>query len=120
MSIPKAFNRIFISLIDDCILVFPDDDELKKYKKGARILDEFNTKKPSTIFKTYSTPFREYIDKKDEAFFLNNDYSKIDVVDNDVICFINKIKKLWNNLSIENKEKIWKYLQTLCTLTDRL
>ena len=42
MSIPKAFNKIFISLIDDCILVFPEDNDLKNYKKGAKILDQFN------------------------------------------------------------------------------
>ena len=53
-------------------------------------------------------------------FFLNNDYSNIDVVDDEITSFINKIKELWNDLTDDNKEKIWKYLQTLCTLTDRL
>lgn len=120
MSITKAFNKIFISLIDDCILVFPNDMELKKYKKGARILDQFNPKKPYAVFKTYSTPFREYIDTKNEQFFLKNDYSNIKEVDDDVTNFINKIKKLWSELTEDNKEKIWKYLQTLCTLTDKL
>lgn len=120
MSIPKAFNKIFISLIDDCILVFPNDLELKKYKKGARILDQFNPKKPSAIFKTYSEPFRKYIDTRDEHFFMKNDYSKIEEVDDDVTNFINKIKELWNELTDDNKDKIWKYLQTLCSLTDKL
>ena len=69
MSIPKAFNKIFISLIDDCIMVFPDDNDLKNYKKAARILDQFNPIKPSTIYKTYSEPYREYINNKDEVFF---------------------------------------------------
>ena len=120
MSIPKAFNKIFISLIDDCILVFPEDNDLKNYKKGAKILDQFNPKKPSIIFKTYSEPYRTHIENRDEAFFLNNDYSTIDAVDDDVTNFINKIKILWNDLSDDNKEKIWKYLQTLCALTDRI
>ena len=122
MSIYKAFNKIFISLIDDCILVFPEDPNFKNYRKGAKILDQFNTLKPAQVYKKYSSMYRQYIDTKNEDFFLNNDYSKLNVVadDDEVTNFINNIKLHWNDLSTENKDKIWKYLNTLCLLTDKL
>ena len=72
MSIYKAFNKIFISLIDDCILVFPEDPNFKNYRKGAKILDQFNTLKPAQVYKKYSSMYRQYIDTKNEDFFLNN------------------------------------------------
>jgi hypothetical protein len=122
MSLYKAFNNVFISLLEDCILVFPNDSDFKKYRKGANILNEFNPRKPASIYKEYSSMFREQINNKDETFFLNNDYSDLKEVqeDNDVIAFINKIKGCWVQLSDDNKGKIWQYLQTLCTLADKI
>ena len=122
MSIYKAFNKIFISLIDDCILVFPEDPNFKNYRKVAKILDQFNTLKPAQVYKKYSSMYPQYIDTRNEDFFLNNDYSKLNEVadDDEVTNFINNIKLHWNDLSTENKDKIWKYLNTLCLLTDKL
>ena len=55
-------------------------------------------------------------------FFLENEYSEIKAANEDdentVEQVINKLKKYWGELSIENKEKIWKYLETLIKLSD--
>lgn len=122
MSIYKAFNNVFLSLLDDCIIVFPNDPEFKKYKKGAKLLDTFNPRKAAQVYKDYSFVYREKINNKDERFFIQNDYSDIQEVqeDNEIVKFIEKIKSCWLQLSDENKEKIWKYLQTLSILSDKI
>lgn len=122
MSVYKAFNNVFLSLLDDCILVFPDDNDFKKYKKGAKLLDKFNPRKAIQVYKEYSSAFREKINIKDEDFFIKNDYSEFQEVqeDNEIVKFIEKIKSCWLQLSNENKEKIWKYLQTLSILSDKI
>ena len=65
--------------------------------------------------------YKEKILNKDESFFLDNDYSEIKQANEDentVEQVINKLKKYWKELSSENKEKIWKYLETLIKLAD--
>jgi hypothetical protein len=122
MSVYKAFNNVFLSLLEDCILVFPNDPDFKKYKKGAKLLDTFNPRKAAQVYKDYSAVYREKINTKDEGFFIQNDYSDIQEVqeDNEIVKFIEKIKSCWLKLSVENKEKIWKYLQTLSILSDKI
>ena len=52
---------------------------------------------------------------------MHNEYSEIKQANEDentVEQVINKLKVYWKELSIENKEKIWKYLETLIKLSD--
>lgn len=122
MSICQAFNNVLIDFINDCILVFPEDNDFKKYKHGAEILKKYNPKKIPTIFKQYIQNYIPKISSKDEKFFLENDYSEIDIVnqDNELIELIKKIKIYWVNLSDENKDKIWSYLNILIQLSNKL
>ena len=122
MSVYKAFNNVFLSLLEDCILVFPNDADFKEYKKGAKILDTFNPRKAAQVYKDYSSIYSDKIRNRDEGFFIKNDYSDIQEVqeDNEIVKFIEKIKTCWIQLSEENKDKIWKYLQTLSILCDKI
>jgi hypothetical protein len=122
MSVVKAFNNVLIDFMDDCILVFPEEKEFKKYKRGAQVLKDYNPKKIPIIFKEYSKIYRAKIDVRDETFFLENNYNDIDEVqeDNDLIELIDKIKKYWTKLTTENKDKIWKYIEVLVKLSDKI
>ena len=83
----------------------------------ATYLTAFN----NLIFKAYSHIYKEKILNRDETFFLDNDYSEIKKANEDentVEQVINKLKKYWGELSEENKDKIWKYLETLIKLSD--
>jgi hypothetical protein len=119
MSVAKAFNNVLIQFMDDCMMVFPEEKEFKKYKRGAEVLKEYNPKKVPTIFKEYAKLYREKIDKRDETFFLENEYSDIQE-DNELIGLIDKIKKYWKNLTEDNKDKIWKYIEVLVKLSDKI
>ena len=99
-SVYKTFNMVFIKLIEDFISLFPNDLELKRYRRGAMLYKQFNTRKPFNVFKEYSQPFRSKIEEKDETFFINNNYNDIAEVSksNDIQSFIQKIKLLEPNI----------------------
>lgn len=123
MSFYKAFNNVFIQMVEDCILVFPQDNQFRLYKNAAELLSKFNPRKPCSVYKEYASMYKTQIINKDETFFLNEDYSKIDAVqqdEGDVLNFIYKMKTCWKQLSEDNKEKIWKYLNTLLVITDKI
>ena len=118
-----AFNNIIFKFIDDLINTFPEESEFKVYKQTLVILKAANAKKMCILFKNYSYIYREKINGKDESFFINNDYSELkeasESFDNDsVSAIINKLKVYWEELSNENKDKIWKYLNTMIQLSD--
>tara|TARA_A100000164_G_C21306481_1_gene495690 strand:- start:47 stop:424 length:378 start_codon:yes stop_codon:yes gene_type:complete len=116
-----AFNNLIFKFTDDLIETFPEENDFKVYKRALTILKSANAKKMCVIFKSYSQIYREKILNKDETFFLVNDYAEIKEANDDentVEQVINKLKKYWGELSEDNKQKIWKYLETLIKLSD--
>ncbi len=116
-----AFNNLIFKFTDDLIETFPEENDFKVYRRAFSILKSANAKKMCVIFRNYSQIYREKILSKDETFFLDNDYSEIKEANEDentVEQVINKLKSYWGELSAENKEKIWKYLETLIKLSD--
>lgn len=121
MSILRAFNNIIINFIDDCILVFPEEDDFKVFKRGLNVLIKFNPKKILNIFKQYLVLYRQKIEEKNEDFFLENDYDIVKKYnDKEIFDIINKIKKYWKTLNDNNKDKIWGYLGLLVQVSDKI
>ena len=116
-----AFNNLIFKFTDDLIETFPEENDFKVYKRALTILKAANAKKMCVIFKNYSYIYKEKILSKDESFLLANEYSEIKQANEDentVEQVINKLKLYWKELSDENKQKIWKYLETLIKLSD--
>ena len=119
-----AFNNIIFKFIDDLINTFPEESEFKVYKQTLIILKAANAKKMCLLFKNYSNMYREKINGKDETFFINNDYNELKEAsmksfdDDSVSAIIDKLKIYWVELSNENKDQIWKYLNTMIQLSD--
>ena len=119
-----AFNNVIFKFIDDLINTFPEESEFKVYKQTLVILKAANAKKMCVLFKNYSDIYRDKINGKDESFFINNDYSELKEANDEsfntdsVGAIINKLKVYWGELSNENKDKIWKYLNTMIKLSD--
>ena len=121
MSILSGFNNILINFIDDCILVFPEEDDFKVFKRGLNVLIKFNPKKILNIFKQYLVLYRQKIEEKNEDFFLENDYDIVKKYnDKEIFDIINKIKKYWMTLNKNNKDKIWAYLLLLTQISDKI
>lgn len=121
MSILTAFNNIIIEFVDDCISVFPNDTDFKTYKNALLLLKKYNPKKIVTTFQEYLSIYRDKLEAKDETFFLNNTFKEVQKYENEEIFnVINRIKKYWKDLSNTNKEIIWKYIDTLIKLSDKI
>lgn len=121
MSILTAFNNIIIDFVDDCISVFPSDPEFKTYKNALLLLKKYNPKKIVDTFKEYVSLYREQLVSKDEQFFLNNSFKEVEKYNNEEIFnVINRIKTYWKDLTSENKQKIWKYIEVLIQLSDKI
>ena len=120
MSILSAFNNVIINFMEDCILVFPEENDFKIYKKGLQVYQKYNPKKILTIFNEYMSLYRVKILDKDESFFLENDYEIVHKYNNkEIFDIINKIKTYWMLLDENNKTKIWDYLLLLIKISDQ-
>jgi len=116
----SAFNNLILKFNDDLIIVFPEENDFKVYRRGFDFLIKSNAKKVCNLFKIYTFNYRQKIIDKDESFFLK-DASYNDVVntkDDGIVLIINKLKNYWGDLSEENINKIWEYMNTLITLGD--
>ena len=121
MSILTAFNNIVIDFIDDCIRVFPQDTHFKGYKQALLLLKKVNPRMISDSYKFYVEPYQNYIEEKNEKFFLESNYEEFEKTEH-VANVINQVKSYWTdpNLSQSNKDKIWEYVTVLHTLSKKL
>jgi len=114
-----AFNNLIIKFNNYLIETFPEENDFKIYKRGFELLFKANAKKSCIFFKNYIINYREKIINKDETFFLENDYRDIvDTSQDGMEDIVNKLKKYWDQLSDNNKTKIWDYLIALIKLSD--
>lgn len=116
-----AFVTQMDNFINDIILICPQDNDFKVFKNGIFLLKKTNPKKIAEIFKNYITQYRKKIVDKDEAFFLNNEYSELDISNEENFTVtMNKLKSYWKDLSDTNKDKVWQYFQVLLKLNDMI
>lgn len=116
----SAFNNLILKFNDDLIVVFPEENDFKVYRRGIDFLIKSNVKKVCNLFKINTFNYRQKILDRDESFFLK-DASYSDVVntkDEGIVLVINKLKNYWGDLSEENQKKIWDYMNTLIKLAD--
>ena len=116
-----AFVTQMVNFINDMILICPKDTDFKVFKNGIFLLKKTNPKKIANIFRDYITQYRKKIEDKDENFFLNNEYSELDISNEENFTTImNKLKSYWSDLTDINKAKVWQYLQVLLKLNDMI
>jgi len=115
----SAFNNLILKFNDDLILVFPEENDFKVYRRSLEWLIKSNAKKLCNLFKIYTFNYRQKILEKDESFFKDASYSDVvNTRDEGIVLIINKLKNYWGDLSVENKTKIWEYMNTLIKLSD--
>ena len=114
-----AFNNIVFKFNDELIETFPEETDFKAYKRALSILKSANAKKLCELFRNYSYYYRDQILKKDESFFLTVNYNELpDITDDYVKAMLDKLRKYWKELTLDNKNKIWEYLITMIKLSD--
>jgi len=118
----ELFNEKLDEFFKDIIVTFPDIVEFKRFKSGLTMLRNVDPRSPQTFFNNYvASKFKDAILSKDDSFFLdnNNDFGIVSTRKDYWVDFINQLKLLWGNISIENREVIWKYLHVLYILSEK-
>ena len=98
-------NEVFSSFLADIIKVFPE------YKE--RLYDIYYEDEGADVVQDQLNDFLKNVNKISEQI-VDNDFS---IFDKDPILLTNvSFKLLWNskNITKQNKESVWKYLQTFC------
>ena len=115
----KAFNKLVFQLNDDLIAVFPQESDFKLSKHTFELLDKVNYKKIFELVGPHLLMHKEALQNRDEAFFITTDASKY--VETDDLIIIKKLRDYWKqDMTPDNKEKVWSYLNNAIKLTDMI
>ena len=115
----KAFNKLVFQFNDDLIAVFPQENDFKLSKHTFELLDKVNYKKIFELVGPHLLMHKEAILSRDEAFFITTDASKY--VESDDLIIIKKLRDYWKqDMTPENKEKVWSYLNNALKLTNMI
>jgi len=114
----KTFNTHLLEFMDDIVTVFPREVDLltsRTFMQGV-----IKVKKRLVIeywYKHVYLLYKEHIDSGNFDYFLNKDYNE-DVLDNDILKGIEKMRSKIKLLSDENKEKSVTYVKNLSKLSN--
>lgn len=116
------FNDKMSEFFKDLANTFPNVSEFQDTRTFINFTRTLNPKLPQITFNNdVVSKYKDAILNKNENFFLNHDYEIESVnIQNDYCqSFINQLKNLWQNMSKDNKDIIWKYLHILIVLNDK-
>ena len=119
--IMRSFNTHFIELLDDILLIYPDNIEILTARKFFITIKQMN---PAILIKSWYInvyqKYKEYISQGNLDFFFNKDYSSdlLDVADSDdIIKMIDNVRNPFSKMSVENKIHSVSYLNNLNKLS---
>lgn len=120
-NIISIFNNQFSEFIDDFLRLFPDDLDILSAKNSLVLIRKTNPKLLIKVWNTYVViPYKSQIESGDFNFFVEKDYTK-DLVKNDnankIMQSIDKLREPIKSMSKENKEKTMKYIENLSKLS---
>jgi hypothetical protein len=108
-----AFNNTCIEFIDAIMSVLPSETNLLLIK--IYIKTKISQDKLVRRFIKYVLPVKNFITRRDEKFFMDNQY-----IDN---LFANKtvpfdFRAIWKKLNNENRESVWDWFNTLISIAE--
>ena len=122
MSLLKAFNSHLIEFIDDLIIIFPEDLDIRTSKTFIQGIVKVN---PKMIIKYYyeniAKTYKKQIDNGDISFFINKDYNEDlgnEWKTNKIHLTVDRWRNALQTTKDENKNKAMKYFQNLSKLTE--
>ena len=117
MSIVKNFNKVLMDFVNEIIVVFPNDKQIKLGKIALIGIKKIN---PSLLIRYWYdcifVPYHEEIEKGNIDYFIEKDYSEDVKVFNDPGYFmkaIDKFRQPIREMDDENKNKALRYVQAL-------
>ena len=118
----KTFNTQFFALLDDMLLIFPDNIDIATGRKSFETIKRAN---PTILIKIWLThvytPYHESINNGDIEYFINKDYgSDLNHISNvlEIIKVIDTIREPIRSMDDVNKGHTIKYIQVLSKLSE--
>ena len=118
----QTYLNQFSEFLDDTLILFPNDSDIKYCKNTFNIVKKTN---PKMIIKTWklfiADKYKSHIDNSDISFFINKNYNEdIKDINNSqyVIKTINRLKNPISKMDLNNKMKCMKYIQNLSKLSE--
>jgi hypothetical protein len=110
----ECFNSKLDEFLKDLTSSFPDIKDLRLVKNGLQLAKNIDVKLPQNFFNEHvALDYEEKIVKKDEDFFLQENYETIVQKHGIDLDIIGRLKDIWAKLGEKDKEIIWKYLHVL-------
>lgn len=119
MSIKQIFLQQTDNLIDELCSIFPKHNDILIFREKYNLVKSANSKLVIEYFVIYIYPLKKKIIDQDESFFLDGG-GQDEIKDNSGLKFRDNIKNLWvSEMSVENKDIIWKYFKTFIILCEK-
>ena len=116
----SVFNTQFSDMLRDLRTVFPDDPDFQFFQSAGGLLIATQPRALSKMFhENVSRKYADQILAQNDAFFLKEDYSSY-TYDDWSNMLVSKLKEYWKALSHDNRDIIWKYLQILVKLDQKI
>jgi hypothetical protein len=123
----ENFNNKLGEFLGELADTFPEINDLRLLKSSFSLMRNLSERTPQKMFDAHvAGPFGDKINRRDESFFLNFDYTDVVAsiaVDSSEaeqgLDIIGKLKTIWHTLDATNKDAIWKYLTVLMFLNGK-
>ena len=113
----EAFYSQFGEFLGELSKMYPDDKDFPAFATNLSVMKYMNPMYPIKFIKTdVIDKFDDKISTKDESFFLNNE----EIQESADIDIIYKLKNYISDMSSENKEVVWSYIQIITKLTKKI
>jgi len=109
----SAFNNLLRNIINIVASEFPEDRDLEYTRSQIELSFTVSPRTTIITFMKCLEPYIEKICRKDEDFFLN-------VVKKEKTLKNMKLHEKWDKLAINEREKLWKNVQKMVVLGDKI
>lgn len=118
LSPRKLMTLKVMEFLDDLDEILGDIRDYIVFKQSIKLMSSLNEDTVQRSFDEYvCTPYKEYIVRKDEMFFIQSaDSFESSASEFDLVRII---KSKWMSLSENNKQAIWNHLNLLIILNER-
>ena len=105
-----AFNNQMSNLLNELLLSFPEDKDIKWGQMSVDLLKKTNPRLICNGFKYYIYQYKEQIINEDETFFLNKQNYEQNIDGGEYIhMLISKLQTYWKLLSKNSQKTLWLY-----------
>jgi hypothetical protein len=114
-----AFYDQYEDFLKQMLQVFPSDPDWPLYIAGLAIFRRTNPLLVVKITWKHSSRFEDVLKRRDEKFFLDRDYSDITQGEEPLEQTITKLKGMWAQLSLHNRNIVWDYITNITYLAKK-